>query len=382
MKIQANIEIDINKLQNNVQKLFKKFKNYDYKIIDLRNNFFGMGIYLVNVFESLGFNYGYVTNIKEGLRVRKYNQTLPILIKESVSDENIYDAINNNFTLTISNLNNLQDISAISFKDDLKVHLLIDNGSNNEGLKSFSEIKKAIEIINTCPHLVLEGIYTEITTYGLEDNFYYEQMANFLKMIEPIKSSELIIHANEPIMYHAASRTINGLKLDLAVLGVTEQFTKYNNLKVKKINKLYGSKAFNELVLNLDFAWALKGQVKSISYVAKNTLVGRNFIAKEDFRLALVNIGHKDGITKALKVVVINNKAYDIITDSLDELYIKIDDDVKIGDTVFVISEYNNFGNVLLNLKTNRYYLMSIINNDLPRIYIEDDEEKEIDYYE
>lgn len=375
----AQLEIKIEKLEENVQKIKKEYQDYEYQIMDLRNNCYGLGIYLVNTFSKY-FQYGFVTNIKEGLNIRKYNQDFPLLIKEEVIGEEIYDAINNNFTLTINNLNYLQDLSDLKIKDDLKLHLFIDNGSNLIGLKTLEEIKKAIEIINGHKHLILEGIYTEINSYGCDDEAYYEALANFLKIIEPIRNKDLIIHINEPIMYHAKEEAINGIKFDLAPLGLCQNFSKCSNIKKNKLLKKYGLSGFRDCNLTLDLSWALTAGIKTISFVEKGTIIGKNYLVKENMRVAILNIGHKDGITKALKVVVINNEICDILADNVDELIVKISDNISLDDKAYIISEYNNIDNVLLNLKTNRYYLMSILNNDLPRVYLEDDREEKIDY--
>lgn len=377
--MQAQLEINIEKLEKNINSLFQKLENYDYKFIDLRNNFFGLGCYLVNTFAKY-FNYGLATNLNEAIKIRKYNREFPILIREQIIGEKVYDAIYNNITLTASDLNYLQEISLLPLKDDLKIHLFIDNGSNLIGFKTNDEIKKAIEIINKNKHLILEGIYTEISTYGYEDNYYYEQMANFLKIIEPIQTKNLLVHINEPLMYHNKLDSINGIKLDLSVIGLLQNFANCSNLKRKNLRKKYQNNAFKDLNLTLDLPWALTTDIKTISFVLKGTLIVRNYIAKDNMRVAILNIGHKDGITKALKVIVINNEICDILTDNIDEIVVKISDNISLDDKAYIISDYNNIDNVLANLKTNRYYLMSILNNDLKRVYIENNEEKEIEY--
>ena len=373
----AQLEINMDVLQENCQKLTKNYQDYAYKLVDLRNNVYGLGYFLVNELSNY-FNYGLVTNVQEALRVRKYNQEFPLLIKEHPFEEEIYDAINNNLTITINDLNYLQKISSLKIKDDLKIHLFIDNGSPVIGLKTTEEVKKAIEIINSNRHLVLEGIYTDISTYGCDEEYYYHQMNRFLKIIEPIHSKNLIIHSNEPLMYHQKLEMVNGLKFDLSIWGLTQNFANCNNLKQNRIKKKYNS--FQDIDLNLELPWALTAGIKTISGVEKGTLIGSKYLAKENMRVAVLNIGHKDGITKALKVIVINNEICEILADNVDELIVKIGNNISLEDKAYIISEYNNIDNVLLNLKTNRYYLMSILNNNLKRVYISNDNEEEIAY--
>ena len=376
----AHIEINIEVLKNNIDKLFKYYKSYAKKIIDISDNNFGLGIFLASIYEELKVDYLFTTSLNEAIKIRKYSHNIPILVKENIMGENIYDAINNNITITIKDLNYLQNISTLELKDDLKIHLFIDNGSNIYGLKSYEELKKAIEIINNHKHLLLEGIYTNFTTYGIDDEYYYTAMNNFLNIIEPLNSKDLIIHANEPLMYHEKIDRINGIKFDLAVLGLTQNFNNINKMKMRKLMKKYFPMAINFANMDLDLVFSLIAYIKDISFVYKNSLVGRNYVAREDMRVGVVNIGYKDGITKALKVVVVNDGIRDIITDNIDEVIIKLNDNDELEDKVYLVSEYNNIDNCLINLKTNRYYLMSILNNNLTRVYKFSDEEREINY--
>ena len=87
-----------------------------------------------------------------------------------------------------------------------------------------------------------------------------------------------------------------------------------------------------------------------------------------------------NGITKALKVVVVNQSICNVLTDDIDIMYISAPDNVEIGDKVYLISDYNNIDSVLQNLKTNRYYLLSILNTNLKRVYINQNNEEELYY--
>lgn len=378
--MKARLEVDILKLKNNLKKLFYEYQNYNYKLIDLRNNVYGLGIYLVNIFAEAGFNYGLTTSLNEAIKVRRYNANFPLLIKEKVEGDAIFDAINNNITLTIDDLNYLQDLSILKLKDDLKLHILIDNGSNMTGLKSREELGRAIELINSNKHLILEGIYTEFMTYGLDDPYYYISYNNFQNIVNPIKNNDLMIYANEPLMYQNNATIFNGLKFDLAVLGLTQSFNNAHRSQIRKIDKLYPEREFHYLNCDLELVFSLVAFITNISFALKGELIGRNYLAKENKRIGIINLGHKDGITKAIKVAVVNNEIVEVLTDMLDEMILGISDNVKIGDKVYLISEFNNITNVLYNLKTNRYYLMSILNNSLPRIYIDGEDEEEVVY--
>ena len=111
-----------------------------------------------------------------------------------------------------------------------------------------------------------------------------------------------------------------------------------------------------------------------IKNVSKNTLVGKSFITKEDIFIGVCPIGHKDGITKAIKNVVINNQKYEVISDDIDKLFIKIDENIKVKDRLDILNEERDVYEMLDFLHTNRYYLMSILNHNLTKKYINAEE--------
>ena len=111
-----------------------------------------------------------------------------------------------------------------------------------------------------------------------------------------------------------------------------------------------------------------------IRKVDKSVLVGKSYLTKDEIYVGVIPIGHKDGITKAIKNVVINNKVYEVIADDIDKLFLKVDNAVKIKDKVIILNEDSDIYKFINNLYTNRYYLMSILNRNLTRKYINDEE--------
>ena len=101
MKFETLMEIDLKKLKNNTKLLCKSYSDYQYKIANLKDNAYGMGLSIVNTLVDNGINYILVGPIKDALEIRKYNNDVPILVTYNVTEEEVYDSINNNITLTI-----------------------------------------------------------------------------------------------------------------------------------------------------------------------------------------------------------------------------------------------------------------------------------------
>ena len=380
MKYETKMEIDLKKLKNNILLLDKSYRDYQYKLANLKDNAFGMGLSIVNTLVDNGINYIVVGSLKEALEIRKYNRKVPILVTVDLSDEEIYDAINNDITICISDLEYLRSILCLSIKDRLRVQILIDNGSNKMGLSNNLELREAIKLLDEAKYLELDGIYTDLTTIGVEEEYYYQQIDTFYQIISNYLDRDIIIHLNEPIMYHKKLNYVNGIRFDLAMLGIEENINDdwFTNLRVKNIQKKYGDLEFPNIDLQLIFT--ITSEVASIASVSKGDLVGRNYIARDDMLVAIVPIGHKDGITKAIEYVGINNFKRNIIADDIDHLIVEVDGGVRLHDKVFIVNEDRGIYDFLTLLKTNRYYLMSILNRNLPRVYINGEARKGDNY--
>lgn len=369
MKFDTILEIDLYKLKNNVKLLCESYNDYKYKVANLKNNAYGMGFKIVKTLMQNGINYILVGPLKDAIDIRRFNNEINIIVGYYIDIEQIYDAISNNLIITIPSLEYLKKITELNIRDDLKLQLLIDNGSNKMGLKNKLEVKEAINLIDDSEHLILDGIYTDLTSVGIEDDFYYKQVNNFYKIINDCLDKNIIIHLNEPIMYHQKLEYINGIRFDLSLIGIEENIEDnfITNMKIKNIQKRYNDLQFPDIDLKLIFT--ITSEVMDIGKVKKGDLIGRNYIAKEDMDIAVIPIGHKDGITKAIKYVGINNYKRDIIADDIDHLIVT-GDDVKIHDKVYIVNEERGIYDFLTLLKTNRYYLMSVLNRNLRKKYI------------
>lgn len=374
MKYETVLEIDLKKLKNNTKLLAKSYSDYKYKIVDLKDNAHGLGLKIINTMERYGINFCLVGSLKEALEIRKFNKNIPILASYYVTKDEVYDCINNDITITIFSKEYLDRLLNLKFKDSINVQILIDNGSNILGVNKKSDLEYIIEKIEETKNIKLTGLYTDLTSFGILDDYYYNQVNNFYKIIKPFINKDIMIHLNEPIMYHTKLKYVNGIRFDLSILGIEENIEDdfFTKVKIKNIEKKYGALEFPNIDLELIFN--ITSEVMEIKKVLKNTLVGRSFVAKEDMKVGVIPIGHKDGITKSIKFVGIDKYKREILADDIDKLFVRIDDDVKIKDKVYILNEERDVYDFLTNLHTNRYYLMSILNRNLTKKYINDEE--------
>ena len=154
MKYETVLEIDLEKLKNNTKLLSKSYSDYKYKIVDLKDNAHGMGFGIVNTLVNYGINYLLVGSLKESLEVRKLNKEVGILASYYVTMDEIYDCINNNINITIYNKKYIDLLCSLELKDDLNVEILIDNGSNLQGVNKKNDLEYIINKINVISGLI------------------------------------------------------------------------------------------------------------------------------------------------------------------------------------------------------------------------------------
>ena len=152
------INISRNVLDDNIKSLKNKFK-YDYYILDVSNNAFGHGMFIM---KNLEIDYLYTNSLKDVYNIRKYDKDIPVILNDKVNEDNILDAINNNIILIIQRVQDLKEINEFDLFDNINVILNIDV-DNNYGIGNREEIKDAIDIITNNKRINLMGIKADIS---------------------------------------------------------------------------------------------------------------------------------------------------------------------------------------------------------------------------
>ena len=128
--------------------------------------------------------------------------------------------------------------------------------------------------------------------------------------------------------------------------------------------------------LNLKNTISLVSEIIEIKKLKKGDSVSYNgtYTASKDELIGIVSIGYADGVNRKLKgsYVFINNKKYEIIGNiCMDMLMIKIDEDVKIGDLVYIYKDIDHIKYLSEYLNTIPYELICNISKRVPRDYID-----------
>ncbi len=385
------VEIDEEILKQNIKEITEKYK-YSYYFGVVKNNAYNHGMHVVNSLIEGGVNYLCTSSLEEALSIRKYNESIPILVLEPIALEFIDDVINNNITITVESLDYLKELNEKDLSYKVKIHLKIDSGMNRLGFKNKNEINKANLIIKDNKYLELEGIYTHLATSGYYDVYYDKQINTFKNLIKNINLSKLIVHVDRSLTFvsHEKLSFVNGVRLGIAMYGFngskvvdTSLKGKFRNLKRKRFlekNDISSSIISNDL--NLNTAFKLYTSILSIRKVSPLEIVGYGALykVKEEGYIITLPIGYADGVDKTFKYVVINNKKYEIVADSMDMLMVFSKDMIAKDSKVEVFGDTIPVKEVTRRLNINAYHLFNRITTRVPRIHIKGTYKQETKY--
>ena len=366
--------INLKNLKNNIQEIKKYYNNYKYYFGVVKANAYGHGFCIVNKLEESGINYLAVSSLEEAIKVRNYSK-LPILCFGYIDIKDIDIVIENDITLSIISYDYYQQLLKANKK--IKIHLKINSGMNRYGIKDKYQVKEIVDTLKES-NIELEGIYTHLATSGVSDPYYDYQINKFEEITSLIDLENIkIVHIFNSLSLarHKKLPYTNGVRLGLMMYGFTYNVGNMNLInRIKRKIKTHFIKVSPTTLTNnlkLKKVLSLHSEVVNINKITKGEFVGYNakFIAKQATQVAVVPIGHADGITNNYKQVIINNNKYNIVAICMDYIMIEVDDKVKIHDKVDLINDQITVGSIALN--DSPHHILVSISNRVDRKYEE-----------
>ena len=378
------VEINLDNLKNNVKNIIKKYPDYKYYIGMVKSNAYNHGLYIVNTLIESGINYLAVSSLDEAIKIREYNKEIGILITEIIDEDLISEAIKNNITLTIDDLDYLKKI-----KDPCTIHIKLNTGMNRIGVSSKEEFNELYEYINKNKNIELEGIYTHFATPGINDIYYDKQVNKFKEITSDIDLSKIkIVHCASSfiVLSHPKIEFANGIRFGTMMYGYDISLKEYNNdlkSKIKKardqylINKNNISPVIRGVNIDLKPAFKIKTNVMKIRKIKKGEILGYGInVINEDALVAILPIGYESGIGTNIngRKVIINNKKYEAISGiEMCMMFVKVDDSVKVGDSVTILGDDLTLG--YMSRLNNSHIQGTLVNigKELPKVYIKNE---------
>ena len=378
------IEVNLDRLEENIESIIKNHPEYQYYIGVVKGNCYGHGSYLVNSLIKKGVNYLAVSSLEEGIKIRKYHTDIPILCLEPISLDAIEIARKQNITLTISSLAYLENLTKQIKDKKLKMHLKLNTGMNRLGIKDKKDVQKAIDIIQK--NYFLEGVYSHFITTGISDKKWDEQLQTFYDLLEGIDLTKIpMIHMGRSLtlVNHPKIDICNGIRLGILMYGFNQSPKKDPSFKGKlrqikanlRIKKYHISKTTLDTNIKVTPCLSLYSEIMEIQNVKKgeNVGYGLSYEAKEDILVAVAPIGYADGLNRKStgRNVFINGSYYPIIGSvNMGMIQIKVDENVKVGDKVELIGDHVSARYVASYLHTTPYEVLCALEDTIPKKYL------------
>lgn len=373
-------EISLNAIEHNYNVIRNKVADDTKVCCVIKADGYGHGaVELSQIYEKLGADFFAVSNIDEGIEIRKGGSKLPIVILGYTPVSEAKNLANYDISQAVFSLEYAKELSKKCVEDDCicKMHIKVDSGMSRIGFmcQEFPRDEYSIEeICEACclPNLEVEGLFTHFCVSD-EDaegrEFTNKQYENFIHVRDSLKKRGVEIS-----VVHCSNS------------GAIEDYPETCCDMVRAGIILYGLAPSSKLADRLDLvpAMTLKTVVAFVKEVQKGATIsyGRTFTADKKMKIATVPIGYADGFIRQNAkdgYMMVNGKKAKIVGRiCMDQTMLDVTDieDVKTGDEVVVFGTGENgeptADSLAENTGTINYETVCLVGKRVPRIYIKD----------
>ncbi len=320
-------EIDLKKLNLNLEKIHKFSKKYIFAVI--KADAYGHNAVLIGKFleKKEEVKYLCVATAEEGLELRNAGISKNILVLGGILKEEVEIFNRHNLIPVISDASQLKTVLNLNNR---KIHLKFDTGMHRLGFYEndlpflFSFIKKnKIKIEGIMSHLSSADIDVEYTNYQIK------QFSNLLKIFKANMINPKFIHIQNSAGIKYRCEFCNAIRVGIS---------------------MYGEKPCEDFPLELETIMSLKSKIISIKKLRKNEKVSYcgTFTADRDMLIGVVSFGYADGLPRCLSnkgYLIIKGKLSPIIGNiTMDMTIVDITEnkDINIGDEVIIVGKDKN----------------------------------------
>lgn len=373
-------EISLNAIEHNYNVIRNKVADDTKVCCVIKADGYGHGaVELSQIYEKLGADFFAVSNIDEGIEIRKSGSKLPIVILGYTPVSEAENLAEYDISQAVFSLEYAKELSEKCVEEDCicKMHIKVDSGMSRIGFmcQEFPRDEYSIEeICEACclPNLEVEGLFTHFCVSD-EDaegrEFTNKQYENFIHVRDSLKMRGVDIS-----VVHCSNS------------GAIEDYPETCCDMVRAGIILYGLAPSSKLADRLDLvpAMTLKTVVAFVKEVQKGATIsyGRTFTADRKMKIATVPIGYADGFIRQNAkdgYMMVNGKKAKIVGRiCMDQTMLDVTniEDVKTGDEVVVFGTGENgeptADSLAENTGTINYETVCLVGKRVPRIYIKD----------
>ncbi|MFC1687298.1 alanine racemase [Patescibacteria group bacterium] len=308
----------------------------------VKSNAYGHGmVEVARIAQKHGIRWFGVVNLDEALVLRKNGVWARILVLSYFTDDGITQAIKQNITLSIYNLNDARKISRIakSIKRIARVHFKVDTGTSRLGIRS-KEAITMIRQITLLKYIHLEGIFTHFSDSENPNQYITNrQIKEFDSIILKLENEGITFSIKHAAC--SASTLLNKkTHYNLSRIGISL----YGLHSIEK-DGMTVRKKYPWFSLQPALSW--KTHIIQIKNIKRNTCVGYgcDYRAKKKIRIAILPVGYWDGYDRKLSnkgsVIICGKRAKIVgrICMNLSMVDITNIQDAKIGNEAILIGK-------------------------------------------
>ncbi|MBN2678291.1 MAG: alanine racemase [Anaerolineaceae bacterium] len=360
------LEIDLEAIRNNIR-LLRRITGTPIMAV-VKANGYGHGAKeTARACVEAGADWCGVARFEEAMALRKAGLNCRILVMGYTPPANLKNAINNNISLTIYDLELGETYPRMIKKSggSLNIHIKVDTGMGRLGIRP-EDALKLVEDLSACPGICVEGFCTHLSKADETDRFStLKQLEIFTLLVETLQQQGMrpeIVHAANS----AAALQYPESRFDLIRPGIA----------------VYGLNPSNESPLPAGFMPALtwKARLTSKKVLPPGHMIsyGGIYTTQSEEQIGVVPVGYADGFRRvAGEQVLLHGRRVDVVGRvCMDQCMIQISDlsDVQIGDEVILMGdqagESISADEIARRWGTINYEVVCGLSNRLPRIYL------------
>ena len=356
--------INLGAYQRNLQKIRQQIGPAVKLLALLKANAYGHGAVALGQYaqaHQLCQFFG-VASVEEGMSLRQQGITLPILILGSLYPFEAFEyAIEHDLSVTVASVEAALAVIKAAHKLGKKArcHVKQDSGMGRIGTRR-GGVVKILEILQQDPYIMLEGLFTHLSSVDTDPAYTEEQIGYFRDTMTHIRLNHIPVQ----ICHMAASPAIelrpdsycDMVRAGHSAFGLAEHFEPILSLK-------------SRIVFAKDVAAGA-----SISY-------NRSFRADKPMRIATIPVGYGDGYLRALSnkaEVLIGGQRCKVLGNiTMDMCMVDITalPQARVGDEVVLIGQQADqtiFARELAQKAgTIDYEITTLLMPRVPRVYIQ-----------
>lgn len=357
-------EVDLKKLARNMRKVHEQAGPGVKVLTVLKANAYGHGAEKLGCFleqNHLSDFFG-TASVEEGLGLRRAGVSLPILVLGSIYPFEAFEyAIENQLAVTIASMDAAQAISQIAAKMGKTAfcHIKQDTGMGRIGTRR-GNVFHVIEFLARQPHVVLDGLYTHLSSVETDPDYTEEQIGYYRDTLTNVKLHG--IHINH---CHVAASS-----------AITARPDAHYDM-VRTGHSAFGLEKGFEPILSLKTRVVYVKDVPAGSSISYN----RSFIAPRAMKVATLPLGYGDGYLRALsnkgEILIRGQRCRVLGNVTMDMLMVDITQagPVAVGDEAVAVGRQGDdeitWAELAQKAGTIDYELCTLLMPRVPRIYKE-----------